>query len=106
VSDPTTPVPTPIIVNPSAIPAQVATIARDVGVVIGALTAIGGFVQKRDLQGLLTFLQDNAFVSALGLVLTAGILVYRQWSTRRTNAKLKTLEPYAPSEVATLKGQV
>lgn len=76
----------PATVNDSPVQAQISTAIRDVGIVIGFLSALLGFVSKHDLAGAINFLQSAQALPAIGMIVGAGIIAWRQFHARRAVA--------------------
>jgi hypothetical protein len=74
----------PATVNDSAIQAQVSTFLRDMGVVVGFVTFLAGCVKTRDIAGAVAYLQSAPAISALGVILSLGIMLWRQIHARTT----------------------
>lgn len=96
----TEPVQTPIVVNPSALPAQLAAGLRVATILVGGATAIIGFLGARDLVGLVAYIRSDDFVPVAGAAVAAASFAYGQWKTRRERAKLVTAAHAAPDSVA------
>lgn len=94
----------PIEVAASATGTQVATGSRDLLLIVAALPALVTILGTRDVKTIVDWFASEPGIAFLGLVIALATPVYRQWKARREHEKLKTLEPYAPQSVATLKG--
>jgi hypothetical protein len=94
----------PQVIDPNPINGQIATALRDVGIVVGFLTAIIGFLGKHDLAGLIAYIRSSDALPALGVLMTAAIFVYRQWLSRR-ETKVKVLAATSePNTAVVVKG--
>lgn len=97
---------TPMQANPTPTTDQAAAAVRTVLLCIGVITALAGFVAKRDLAGFITYMQSSEFAAALGLLLAAATFAWGQWKTRHRAKQLATVaaDPRVPDEVISLKG--
>lgn len=95
-----TPETPPIQVQPSPIGAQAAASVRVLILILTGATAIIGFLGKRDIAGLVAYLQSDGAVPALAAVIGAGTYVWGQWRLRHERAKLVIAAAAAPDEVA------
>jgi len=96
----------PIIVDPSRITAQVGTFLRDLGIISGAVTALLGLVKTHDLAAVIAYLQSadaGHAITAAGGILSVAILIWRQWSARKTKNVINTLVEAVPDKVAQFK---
>jgi len=102
-TDNTTP---PIQANPTPVTDQAASAIRTVLLCIGVVSALAGFVAKRDLAGFIAYMQSSDFLAAMSLLLAAGSFVWGQWKTRHRAKQLATVaaDPRVPDEVIALKG--
>lgn len=73
----------PATANDSATQAMVSTALRDMGLVLGLVTAILGFASNHNLAGAINYLKSEQALPALGVVLSVGIAAWRQWHARR-----------------------
>lgn len=94
----------PIVINPSTIQAQAASISAHLVVIIAAFTAISGFVGKRDLMGFINYIQSAEALPFLALVVGGGTVVWRQIKARKTVQKQVTLAMSVPDHIAKVKG--
>ena len=95
----------PIAVNPSPLNDQIASGIRNLLLAVGVVTAIAGFVAKRDLAGFIVYVQSSEFIQVAGLVLTFGSVAWSQWKTRHRAKQLASVaaHPAVPDAVAHLK---
>lgn len=63
--------------------AQLATAARDIGLVVTVGTALLGILKTHDWAELIVFVQSSDFITAAGFIGAAGIVVWRQINSRR-----------------------
>lgn len=91
----------PIVVSASAIQTTLLAALRILGVLIGGATAILGFVSKRDLSGLIAYVQSSDFVAVAGALAAAISFGYGLWHTYRQKSNLVTVAKAAPDSVAT-----
>lgn len=91
---------TPVVVNPSAAGDQITSALRTLVVLIGGVAAIVGFLGKRDLAGLVTYLQTGAFVPIMGAAGAVLAFLYGQWKTIMRKRQLVTVAAAAPDSVA------
>lgn len=92
----------PIVVSASAIQTTLLAALRILGVLIGGATAILGFVSKRDLTGLIAYVQSSDFVAVAGALAAVISFGYGLWHTYRQKANLVTVAKAAPDSVATV----
>jgi hypothetical protein len=96
---------TKVTIDPSATKAVSFTAIRDVGVGLGAVLSIVGFLQKGQLDALAAYLRSNAGVAGVGAVLVITIPIWRAFAAR-ANVQLKAyLARHAPDEIAKVKGE-
>jgi hypothetical protein len=94
--------------NPITVPAtptsdQVGTLSRDFLLIVGVLPALLAVLGTRDVTKIVAFLSSSAFAPVLGLVLTAGVVGFRQWKARRTHAESVKMANASPNSVAVVK---
>lgn len=91
----------------SATPAadQAASLIRTVVLSVSVLTAVAGFVSKRDLTGFIAYIQTNEFLAALATLIALGTLVWGQWKTRHRAKQLANIaaDPRVPDAVVVTK---
>jgi hypothetical protein len=92
----------PIVVDPAKWKDQIATAARDMGLVITATTALLGLLKRHSWAEAIAYVQSNDFLTAAGIVGSAAIFVWRQWNARHQKARLVTVAEAAPNSVAKL----
>lgn len=90
----------PIEVNPSTLPAQLASAMRVVTVLVGGATAVIGFLSARDLLGLIQYLRSDEFLPVAGAASAAAAFLYGQWKLRHERKKLVVSADAAPNSVA------
>jgi len=91
---------TPIVVNPSPVKDQVMTATRDVALILAAIPALIALLGKRDVIGIVNYLASAEGSAVLGMLVAAGVVIWRQLLARRANAKLKIVAEAAPNRVA------
>lgn len=101
--DPTTPTP-PIAVPNSAVPSQISTLLRDLTIVLTALPALLAVLGTRDLLHIIAYVRSVEFAPALGVIVGAGVLLWRQINARRAVKKLQIMEPFTPTSISYRKG--
>lgn len=94
----------PIVVSPSAIQAALVAGLRTLTVLAGGATAIAGFVGKRDLSGLIAYVQSSDFLAVAGAIAAAASFGYGVWKTYSRKKDTVTLARMVPDAVATVKG--
>lgn len=92
----------PIVVSAGAIQSTVFAALRILGVLIGGGTAILGFVGKRDLAGLIAYVQSSDFTAVAGALAALVSFGYGLWSTYRRKQDLITVARAAPDALATV----
>ena len=93
------PVDTPIVVDPNAVPAQIASAMRVALILIGGLSAVLGFVQARDLVGLIAYFQSADFLPVIGAAVAIGSFLYGQWKLRMDKREKVILADNVPDPV-------
>jgi hypothetical protein len=97
--------PTPMpSVNRDPINAQIATFARDIGLVVGAMTALLGLISKKDWPGIIAFMQSSNALTAAGILATVAIPVWRQFSARWNRQLLVKAAQSPANTVVNVKG--
>jgi hypothetical protein len=93
-----------IVVPATPVPDQIEAGIRAVFLVIGAVSALAGFVSKHDIAGLVAFMQSSEFVSALGFAMAAAAFLRGQWKARHRSRQLTAIasSPKVPDSVATV----
>lgn len=95
----------PVVVNPSPVADQTATAARDWLLVLSALPALIAVLGTRDVKQIVDFIAGTQFAPALGVIIGAAVLLWRQVIARRAKATLVTVATAAPDHVAQVTGQ-
>ncbi len=97
---------TPIAVNPSPVPDQVASALRTVVLIVSVTTALTTIASKRDLAGFIVYVQSSEFLQAMSIVISIATFAWGQWKTRHRAKQLAAVaaDPRVPDAVATLKG--
>lgn len=93
----------PIEVAASAAPAQTATGARDILLLVAALPALVAILGKRDVKQLIDWLASEPGLAFVGLVIALGTAGWRQWLARRTHAEQLKMASATPDRVAVVK---
>ncbi|MCP3731995.1 hypothetical protein M9978_16340 [Sphingomonas sp. MG17] len=93
----------PIEVSASPAPAQTATGARDILLLVAALPALVAILGKRDVKALIDWLASEPGLAFVGLLLAIGTAAYRQWHARRTHAEQLKMAEATPDRVAIVK---
>lgn len=86
----------PIVISPTTVTNVLSAAARMAVVLSGAVTAIIGFLSKRDLIGLMDYFQSSAFIPVAGAVasaLTFGYALWRTWKNKKTLIKVGDAAP-------------
>lgn len=89
----------PIIVNASPAGLQAGTFARDALLVLAALPTLVAVLGRRDLVEIVNYLGSAEFAPAAGVIVTAGVLVWRQLLARRAKAQQVRLAQAEPGSV-------
>lgn len=92
--------PPPIQVVDSTAKEQAGAATRDLALVLAAIPALLAFLGQRDFIGLVRWLSSVEGLPALGVVVGAGVLVWRQVITRLSKRKLITVATHADDSVA------
>lgn len=98
-----TDVPEPIIVNASPVLNQVNTALRDIALVAAAVPAVTALIGKHDMLGLINWAASSEAAPVVSIIVTAGVLAWRQIHTRRAKAEKVVLAKAAPDSVAIVK---
>lgn len=91
---------TPIVVNPSSVQAMIITGLRYFATVVGGVTAVLGLVGKRDLSGLIAYVQSADGLALIGAIVAIGGSAYGVFKTYSNKQKLVTTADAAPNSVA------
>ena len=94
---------TPIVINASPVTDQAAAASRDVLLVVAALPTLIAVLGTHDVQQIVTYVSGAGFAPVLGILVTAGVMIWRQIVTRRHKANLVTAAEAAPNSVAIIK---
>lgn len=98
---------TPIVVTGNETIADPAKLAlANVVVVLGALTALSGFVSNRDLAGFIVWIKTTDGAAFIAAALSLGGVAYSWWKSRHRAAQVVAVavdNRVSPS-VATIKG--
>lgn len=92
--------PPPLQVTDGTVKEQAGAATRDVALLLAAIPALLAFLGKRDFIGLVTWLSSVEGLPALGVIVTAGVVVWRQCLTRWSKRKLITLATHTDDSVA------
>jgi hypothetical protein len=92
--------PPPLQVVDSTAKEQGGAAVRDIALVLAAVPALLAFLGKRDFIGMVTWLSSVEGLPALGVVVTAAVLIWRQLVTRWSKRKLITTAMSADDRVA------
>lgn len=92
----------PMIVTAGAIQDTLFAALRVLSVLIGGGTAILGFVSKRDLAGLITYVQSSDFTAVAGALAASVSLAYGLWRTYHRKQALITVAQAVPDSLATV----
>lgn len=87
----------PVTFDTSKLKAQISTGLRDLGIVVTFGTGLLGLIGKRDLSGIMAFMQSEQGLTALSLVAGIALTAYRQWKARHN---VKVVEAAATSSRA------
>lgn len=90
----------PIAVKPTVLLDQAISFVRIMGVAIGLIVALLGFVQTRDIAGAMEFVRSSDLLPTLGTLTSAGLLLWSTLRTRKQKQKLITAADAAPDDVA------
>ena len=89
----------PIVLDASPAGLQAGTLARDAVLVLAALPTLVAVVGRRDLVEIVNYLGSAEFAPAAGVIVTAGVLVWRQVLARRSKAQQVRLAEAEPGSV-------
>lgn len=92
--------PPPIQITDGTAKEQAGAATRDLALVLAAIPALLAFLGKHDFIGLVTWLSSVDGLPALGVTVTAAVLVWRQVITRWSKRKLITVATHADDSVA------
>ena len=95
----------PIVVNASPVGLQAGTFARDAMLVLAALPTLVAVIGRRDLVEIVNYLGSAEFAPAAGVIVTAGVLVWRQLLARRAKATQLTLARAKPAQIQIISGK-
>lgn len=97
----------PIVVSGNAATTDPLKLAiANVFVILGAMTALAGFVSNRDLAGFIVWIKTTDGAAFIGAVMTVASLGYAAWKSRHRATQVVTLgaDPRVPATVAVVKG--
>jgi hypothetical protein len=94
---------TPMIVNSSPTKDQIGSIARDILLVAAALPTLVAVLGTHDLGKIVAYIESQQFYPVLGVLVTGGVVVWRQIITRTRKAELVTAAKSADDSVAVVK---
>jgi len=89
----------PIIVSGSAIQSTLFAALRLLAVLIGGATAIMGFVGKRDLSGLIAYVQSSDFTAVAGALAALFSAAYGLYATYNRKRELVEVEKVVPNSL-------
>lgn len=92
--------PPPLQVTDSTTKEQAGAATRDLALVLAAIPTLLALIGKHDFIGLVTWLSSVEGLPALGVIVTAAVLVWRQVITRWSKRKLITVAAHADDSVA------
>jgi hypothetical protein len=95
---------TPVVINPSTTGEHLTSGVRDLVIFIGGFSAFIGFIGKRDLAGMVAWLQSSEAYPFLGLVLAGATLVWRHIRIRTKKSELVSVGLMAPNSAAVVLG--
>jgi hypothetical protein len=75
--------------TPPPVATQTGTAVRDIALIVGALPALLAVLGTRDLTKVVDFVASVQFAPALGVILTGGVMLWRQ----RHAARVKSAAP-------------
>ncbi len=81
----------PIVVSAGTIQTTLLAALRMLAVLIGGLTVLFGLVAKRDLAGLIAYVQSSDFLVLAGALASLGSFAWGMWKTYRTKRDLVTV---------------
>lgn len=93
----------PIEVAISPAGTQTATATRDLLLIVSALPALIAILGTRDLSKIIAYIASVEFAPALGVLVGAGTLLWRQWLARKKHANELKMASAAPDRVAVVK---
>jgi len=92
---------TPTIQAPTPATDQAMSAVRTVILSVSVVTAVAGFLSKRDLAGFIVYIQSNDFLAWLAAVLAGGTVWWGQLKTRHRAKQIVAIrdDPRVPAEV-------
>jgi len=95
----------PVTFDTSKTRAMISTGLRDVGIVVTFGAGLLGLIGKRDLTGIMAFMQSEQGITALSLVAGIALTAWRQWNARHNVKVVEAAVNSPPSDPAViLKG--
>ncbi|MBX9816063.1 MAG: hypothetical protein K2X76_15300 [Sphingomonas sp.] len=88
-----------IVLNTSPAALQAGTLVRDSMLVLAALPALVGVLGRGDVIGIVNYLGSQEFAPAAGVLLTGGVLLWRQLLARKAKRVELALALARPSEI-------
>jgi hypothetical protein len=94
----------PAVVPASPIGGQANDAAATFLIVLGAMSALGGFVSKHDWWGALTWLQSSAAIPFVGVAVASIAFWWKQAGIRYRSKQRATFASLLPNEVSMVSG--
>lgn len=93
----------PVTVPASPVSDQAAAFTRDMLILLGSVPAVSLLLGKHDFAGLIAWVQSSAGVQVVGVLLTIGTPLWRQWITRHKHADAVKMASALPDSEAIVK---
>lgn len=93
----------PVIINPSPVPDQIGTATRDAMLVISAIPALIAVIGTRDVKQIVDYVGSSEFAPVLAAIITAVVVVWRQFKARSNKARMVAIASAAPDSVAVVE---
>jgi len=91
------------VLTPGTVQSTLLAALRGLAVLIGGFTAIIGFVGKRDLSGLIVYVQSTDFLPFAAALIAAGSFVWGVWKNYQRKHMLLTIEPFVRDSLMSVK---
>lgn len=94
----------PVVVPASPVGDQAGTAGRDILLLLSALPALIAVLGTHDVTRIVAYLGSADFAPVLGILVTAGTLLWRQWIARKRHTNDVKVASAAPNSIAIVKG--
>lgn len=93
------------ILTPGTLQSTLLAALRGLAILLAGFTAIIGFVGKRDLAGLITYVQSGDFVPFAAAAIALGSFVWGVWKNYQRKKMLLDVEPFVRDSLLTVQNK-